>query len=410
MTETPRQQSRFAWVVMSQLWAMDLLATVLFFSVGVLIPIWTDDLGLTLFEAGVLGSAGFLGFVIMSLPAAIWLTRYRPRLVVLLSLVGMGTLALAQAEAPTSAMLIAARFGFVLLAVVRIQMHVLFIQEWFQPRHYAQVNSIEFGIRGVAQTLSVAATPFLVTLLGGWRALYGALAAGLLALSAVWLIPSGERGRRSHTDTPRPAAGSPAGVLRRHKSLWVVAASQLGAAMAFGSFVTFYPAYAIDTLGLSLSAAGLLMSLYPIGSTVGAFAAGTLSELLRRRKPLVWAPGLLLPIFYTLLLRTESVPLIGALLFGAGACALIVPPILMTIPLDMRLPPREVAVAIGLIRTFAPIGATLGPVFVGSIQGSTGSLFVGLSIVGPLALSLFIAGVLMPETSPIHRPARRGAA
>ena len=75
-----------------------------------------------------------------------------------------------------------------------------------------------------------------------------------------------------------------------------------------------------------------------------------------------------------------------------------VPPILATIPMDMRLPYREVAVAQGLIRTLFPFSAMWGPLFVGLMEERTGSLFVGLMIVAPLALTLFVAGILLPET------------
>jgi Na+-transporting NADH:ubiquinone oxidoreductase subunit NqrD len=91
------------------------------------------------------------------------------------------------------------------------------------------------------------------------------------------------------------------------------------------------------------------------------------------------------------------------LLFGAGIFAMAVPPILSTIPLDMRLPPREVAVALGLIRTLFPMGATLGPLLVGAIQESTDSLFLGLAIVSPMAFTLFLGGKFLPETGTRHR-------
>ena len=56
--------------------------------------------------------------------------------------------------------------------------------------------------------------------------------------------------------------------------------------------------------------------------------------------------------------------------------------------------------AIGLTRTLFPISATIGPLVVGAIVQSTGSLFVGLMIVSPMAVTLFIGGWLMPETGP----------
>ena len=45
-----------------------------------------------------------------------------------------------------------------------------------------------------------------------------------------------------------------------------------------------------------------------------------------------------------------------------------VPPVLFTIPMDMRLAHREVAVAQGLMRTLFPLSAMWGPLFVGIME------------------------------------------
>jgi MFS family permease len=172
----------------------------------------------------------------------------------------------------------------------------------------------------------------------------------------------------------------------------------MGAAVAFGSFMTFYPTYAIDHLGISLEKAGLLMGVFPVGATLGTLSAGPLSQMVGRRKPFIWVPGILLPTSYILLLYMNNVPLSMVFLFTAGFCAMTVPPILATIPMDMRLPHREVAVAQGLIRTLFPFSAMWGPLLVGFLEERTGSLFLGLIIVAPLAITLLIAGILLPET------------
>ena len=90
----------------------------------------------------------------------------------------MGAAAVLHAIAPTVELLLAARFSFVVLAVCRIQMQVIFIQQWFRPRLYAVVNSMDFSIRSIGQMAGIAATPALVSLLGGWRAVHVAMAAG----------------------------------------------------------------------------------------------------------------------------------------------------------------------------------------------------------------------------------------
>ena len=392
------RQPAYAWVVMANLWGMDLMNVMVFMSIGVLIPIWKDDLGLTPMQAGLMGSAGFLGFGVMALPASIWLTRYNPRLVTLVCALGMAGVALAHAAAPNVAVLIVARLAFVLLAVSRIQMQIIFIQQWFQPRLYAVVNSLDFSNRSLGQMVGIAATPALVVLLGGWRATYVAVAIVFAVLSLVWLFVGKERRRSQQEGGPPPQVGNPAGVLLRHKVLWIVAGCQIGAAVAFASFMTFYPTYAMEHLGISLTAVGLLMAAFPVGGIVGSLSAGALSQLIGRRKPFIWVPGLLLPAFWFGLLLVDSVPLAMLLLLGAGICAMAVPPILSTIPMDMRLATREVAVALGLMRTLFPLGATFGPLLVGAIQESTGSLFLGLAVVAPLALTLFLGGRLLPET------------
>ena len=392
------RQPAYAWVVMGNLWGMDVVNVMVFMSIGVLIPIWKEDLDMTPLQAGLMGSAGFLGFGIMALPASIWLTRYNPRLVTLVSALAMAGAALAHAVAPNVEVLLIARLAFVLLAVCRIQMQIIFIQQWFQPRLFAVVNSLDFSNRSMGQMVGIAATPALVVLLGGWRETYVLIAIVMAVLSLVWLFIGRERRLSQQEGGPPPQVGSPVGVLRREKVLWNVAGCQIGAAVAFASFMTFYPTYAMDHLDISLTTVGLLMAAFPIGGILGSLSAGALSQLIGRRKPFIWVPGLFLPALWFGLLLVDSVPLATLLLLGAGICAMAVPPILSTIPMDMRLAPREVAVALGLMRTLFPLGATFGPMLVGTIEQSTGSLFLGLSVVAPLAFTLFLGGKLLPET------------
>jgi len=383
---------------MSLLWGIDLTTTIVFFSIGILIPFLRDDLGITPLEAGLLGSAGFLGFGVMAIPASIWLTRYSPRLTTLILTLGMGALCFAQALAPTGPLLLLFRFLFVLLAVSRIQVQVILLQQWFQPRLYAAANGIESGARSAGQLLASAATPVLIALLGSWRGFYLVTALAMTALGALWLL-LGREGHVARSQAERSGpVGSPAGVLGRHKSLWVLALCQVGAATAFAAFLTFYPTYALDHLGISLTAVGLLVSVFAVGGLAGGLVVGPLSQWMGRRKPFVWVPGLVLPVIYIALVWVDSVPLSAALMFAAGLGAMGVAPVIFTIPLDMGLRPREVGVAQALIRTLFPFGATMGPILVAVIGASTGSLALGLTIVAPLALSLFIGGILLPET------------
>ena len=382
------------------LWGMDLMATMVFFSIGILLPIWKSDLGVTPVQAGLLGSVGFMGFGLFALPAAIWLTTYNPRRITLACAIGMAIMAVLLSFATTVALLLVCLLGFVVLSVSRLQMQVLFIQQWFVPKMYSTINSVDFGARAAGQMVCLAITPALVALLGGWKPYYLVVAVGMAAFAAAWIVLGRERHPHARGRDGALPMENPALVLRRWKVLWVMASSQIGTAVAFGSFISFFPSYAIERHGISLTTIGLLMSLFPVGGVVGSLVSGPLSQALGRRKPFVWGPGLVLPIVFTMLLHVDYLPVIGLLLMVAGFSVMVVAPVLFTMPLDMGLKPREVAVAFGLMRTLFPVGATVGPIFVGLMLQATGSLYLGLSIVAPLSISLFFGGMRLPETGP----------
>jgi MFS family permease len=383
---------------MSHLWIMDMMNMMLFFSIGVVLPLWREELGVTPTQAGLLGSTGFLGFGLMALPASIWLTSYSPKVITLISALGMSVFAIGQALAPNPEWLIATRFGFVMMSAIRIQMQVVLIYQWFQPRWYAIVNSLDFGNRSIAQTLAVAATPPLIFLIGDWRALYFMVGIVLFAVTISWAFAGRTNYVPHHGKDRIHLGGNPAQVLRRHKVLWIFSGAQLGAAVTFASFITFYPTLAMDQLTLSLEGAGALMSFFPMGAIAGTLIAGPLSQVLGRRKPFIWVPGLILPICYFSVLHATSPTWAGAILFVAGFFAMAVPPILATVPFDMRLTSREVAVAQGLTRTLFPLGATIGPMIVGIVTDFTGSLMVALTVVTPMPITLFFCGILVYET------------
>lgn len=383
------------------LWGMDIINTMVFFSIGVLMPVWEEDLGVTPIEAGLLGSAGFLGFGLTALPAAIWVTRYNPRLVALAGAVGMTFFVAVQAFAPNVELLLLGRFGFTIMTVVRIQVQVIFIQQWFKPNLYPTANSLDFGARSGGQVIALGAIPVLVVLAGGWRELFVGVGVVMAGLSIAWALFGRQRPQVTQRSEEMPRKeGNPARLLRRNRTIWIMAASQIGAAMAFASFMSFYPTYAIDRSGISLTTIGFIMSLFPIGAVLGTLSVGPLSQAMGRRKPFIWAGGLALPVIYLALLWVEDPVVMMPLLFMGGVFAMAVPPTLGTITFDLSLQPRELSVAMALTRTLFPIGATLGPIFVGTLEEMTGSLFLGLGIVAPAAVTLFIGGVLLPETGP----------
>ncbi len=71
-------------------------------------------------------------------------------------------------------------------------------------------------------------------------------------------------------------------------------------------------------------------------------------------------------------------------------------PVVMTIPFELEgIRPREIAVAMGFLRTAMMLGAVLGPVITGALHEGTGDLRVALTIVGVAALSLTLSALAL---------------
>ncbi|RUM45070.1 MAG: hypothetical protein DSY46_03810, partial [Hydrogenimonas sp.] len=66
---------------------------------------------------------------------------------------------------------------------------------------------------------------------------------------------------------------SPLRILMERPALWWVASCQVGASIAFASFMTFWPTFMIEVRNVSVEQAGPLFSLYPIGGIIGSFSA-----------------------------------------------------------------------------------------------------------------------------------------
>lgn len=393
----------YGWVVMGFYWGLNLVIPLAAVSIGVMLPDMTEELDISPLDAGMLGAAWFLGSALVSLPSSIWLSRYNPKTIIFVAVFLAGITLLLQGWAPTFAVLLVARFLFIMAAVSQIQAEILLIQQWFTPKQIALVFSIEIGVMSIGQMAAVGLTPYLMILLSGWRNVYFALGALLLVGAFLWLVVGRVRVQPSSRERDLSRARSPLSVLRRHKFLWVLAIAPSGAALAWGSVMTFWPTHALDTLHLSLTQVGALMTLFPAGSIAAAFLAGPLSNLLRQRKPLLWVPGILLPPLYVALFTTHLPVLAGILLLAAGWNAQIWVPIIRTIPFDLRLAPRETAIATGLSMTLLPIVGAVGPPLVGAVQQLSGSLQIGLLSIVAFPLTLLVGGLIIPETSPYRK-------
>lgn len=394
-----RERVNYRWVVMGALWSGTLFLTWVNFSLGVMLPRIGPELSLTPIRAGLLGSLTGVAAALLSMPLSLWLSRFSAKVVVGMAVLGGVLFTLLQGWSPSFEEMLVSRALFVVAIPALRPATALLIGQWFQPGEFAQVNSLTAGLTSMGQTLGIALTPWLMLALGGWRSTFYALGLLGLAITLFWLL----LGRQNLTPEYRASLaaqeGTPLRALTRYRTLWLLAFCQIGSALAYNAFLTFWPTFATTVRGLPLTTTGLLMSLFPIGSVIGSFSAGAISNWLGLRKPVIWLPGLILPGAYLVSINSDAIPVIGLALFVVGFCALVVVPIIFTYPYELQdITPREVAVAWGLVTTVTTTGGALGPLVTGGLQQATGSLHTALTFAAVCALTLGVLPFFLPET------------
>ncbi len=404
---------RYGWVVMGVLWTLDGAVTVMIFTLGMLLPEMREAMGFSTVQAGLLGSTFFIAMTTASLPAAIWISRFSPKRVTVIAAFGMAAFAFAQGFAPGFLALFVARMAFMYLAVMRIPAEILMIQQWFHGPRVATVNSITIGSFSIGQFVAIAGTPLLLPLVGGWRGIHIATSFLYLAVAIAWLVLGRERGYEHTAEdkqeaTPQVHAeplrdeGRPFMVLRRRPILFLLASTQFGGAIAWASFITFFPTFGVEHRDMTLGEVGGVFAFFSVGAAIGSVSAGAISNGIGRRKPLIFIPGFLMPVLYLIILSVSPAAWVPLLMI-LGFMTSVVVPMVLTFPFDLGLSPREVAVGVGLVRTVTPMGSAIGPPLVGLLQESTGSLETALYWVLPASVTVGVIGLLLPETSPLRK-------
>ena len=115
-------------------------------------------------------SAAFWGNLFLAVPMSWWVSRYGPKNLTIVTLI-IGTICLfLQAWAPVFLVLLVARLGFGVTIIAREPARALLIQQWFSEGEFVLANSVGSGLYGLIVGLGFAATPFILSAVGGdWR-------------------------------------------------------------------------------------------------------------------------------------------------------------------------------------------------------------------------------------------------
>ncbi len=386
-------------VIIGILWLQQEFGLLAHSALGIMLPTMQADLDFGTVEAGWLGAARGLVTTLFVLPASLVLVRFRSKWIytALLTLAGVGLLA---ASRTPSFLLLYAAFLVYISGAALIQVPVAIIRlQWIRPQEFATVMGLGQSMNAGGQSASIMAIPWLLLWLGGWRSLFVALGAVLLGLTALWI----GLGRSRESAEPRPAdvgLSSLRQVLRRRDYV-LIGLAMFGNSTAWNTTLLFLPTYLVQTRGMDLAIVGVVEGLMPLGGLFACLAGGALSDRLGRRKPIIWPIGLLGPLAYLSLLIPLPLPLLFVAALATGYCAWGPWPALQTTLYELPdVKAEEVAIGQSLAQTISTFGTMTGPIAAGLLAQFTGSLALGMGLMGLLTGMTGVIGLALPETGP----------
>lgn len=327
------------WLILLVLFLARLSMAFQFQSVAALSPVLVDHPAIGLADIGVLIGLYLGPGVIMAIPGGALAARFGDRRIVFFSfalmLAGGLLIVLSTGLAGMLAGRLIAGVGGVFINVVMTKMVV----DWFADREIATAMSLFISSWPIGIALALLILPRAVTMGGtglAWIVCLLVIALALLLFAIVYRAPPAAAA--AFIDVPKGNAPFPVVALCLSGAIWGVFNAALAMVFGFGSL-------ALVGNGVSLLAAGSIVSLFTISIGLGNPVGGVLSDRSGWRDAIIFlglvAGVLLLPVL-------PIVPLgLAVVLFGAAGfiLGLVAGPI-MTLPAQV-LAPEHRAVGMG---------------------------------------------------------------
>ena len=388
--------TRYRFVILGLVAFLGFSGGLSFFAIGPITPLIIDEYDINRSTASLLTSIVALVHLGFALPASMLIGRMGPK-----KLVVFGSLA---SSAPILSFLAVESFPFLLAirTVYGLGFVILFpasapiLMQWFRPRELPLVN----GVFVALASLGIATSTFIVAPLAdavGWEVALSAFGGVSLSAAIAWLALG--RAEMAVRDFQTPSVVRRAWEILRSRTTLLVVVADAGPFALLTVSLAWLPTLYNQEHGMSLPKAGTLMGLLSLAGVVALVLASLLATRVRRRRPFLILPGILVGFagLGTLLLA-DSVAVYAAVVALGFACWFYLP-VLVTIPMEVHSnDPGRVAIVFATIMATGGTATFIAPLAVGAIADLMGSLVPGLALFAVLAWSLGIAGFLLPET------------
>ena len=390
----------YRWVVFSAFVACNTAGFLIANTIGILLPSITDDISLSPTEQGILSSAPFWANLTLMIAISWWTSRYRPKILVTVTMLLGALFLFVQGWAPTFLALFFGRLAFGVTMIAREPARSLLIRQWLPQRETNMAGGKSNLFFGIIVSGGLLLTPAILNYFDGdWRPTMNSFGAFFLVLGAIWQILGKERNNaKTFVSESITTSASELSLVKKafsFREIWIAGIGFTGAMMAFSSFNSFFPTMALNFYDVSLSSSGLIAAMYVLpGGFSGVIVAYRLKGV-RGRAPILALAGIIMASTYCAMTITGSYSLLilFAVLNGIGWGFF---PILYMVPFHLKgVQPREIAIAVAVVMSMAHLGSSVGPTLVGYMQEYLGSLQLSMRIVSLAPLTLVIEAVLL---------------
>ena len=366
------------------------------FVLGIFLPFISDDLGLTPLQAGLLQGVWWITAAVAVLPFGIWLSRFRPVPMNLVSLLLVTPFLFAQGLAFSFLSLFFARFFAALFHMIGLAARPMLFQQWAARRQYTLINAVGLSQHSLLLAIAISTGAMLITALGSWRLAYFIQGAFLLSQMVAWMVVAREsrapaREIEQALDNARRA---PLAALRKYPQGWLVGVVMFSLSATWTAIVTFMPTLMVEDRNIPLAVGGPLLGFLYYSLIPGALFGSYVNRKATNRRMLLTVPATLNVLLALGIALTQDIVPLAVLIAGMGLVWVAVPALEM-LPFEFEdIAPREVAAMSALVVTLSAIGFAVGPMIAGAVAQFTGSLQTGLVAIS-LASSVGIAAGLM---------------
>lgn len=312
---------------------------------------------------------------------------------------GFAALAIAIPLLPNYQALVVGRFLFGMGGAIIVTLMGPIVMTWFPKEELPVVT----GFNNVAVNTGITIATLTTLPLSqkiGWKAtlvLFGALCA---ILAALWYALGGVGPIISEKDRAQEHRPSLLEVALRSETWWLALAFA-GPLSVYLALNAWLPSHLEQAFGYSRAEAAGVSGIFNAVGIPVAIVSGFICKKLGKRRPLIIAAGLLLPISSWVLITTPNPALrnLAAILLGTGLFLYVAP--LFTIPMELPgMDPAKLALTMGCVFSIAYSISFLSPVLTGLAADLYGSYAPGLKLFSLGSSLLALGGIMLPETGP----------